>query len=103
MLLVDYIFKQVAWEDLTQKRSKKEEGERVSHVDIQEESITSRKNSKCKDLELCSVTAVKKRVLVTDVCVSKYMCTIMRDVGLSFTQGRSGVPKGTLKCIWTNL
>ena len=107
MLQADCIFEQVVKRDLTQKRSKKGDGERVSHAVIWEKSITGRKkkkeNSKCKDLEICSVIATKKRALVTDVYVNKHVCTIMRNAGFSFRQARHEVPKGILKYKQTNL
>lgn len=60
-------------------------------------------NSKCKDLEICSVIATKKRALVTDVCGNKHVYTIMRNAGFSFRQARHEVPKGILKYKQTNL
>lgn len=106
MLQADYIFEQVVKRDLTQKRSKKGNGERASHAVIWEKSITGRKkkdNSKCKDLEICSVIATKKRALVTDVCGNKHVYTIMRNAGFSFRQVRHEVPKGILIYKQTNL
>ena len=89
------------------RRDQKRDGERVSHAVIWEKSISGRKkkknNSKCKDLEICSVIATKKRALVTDVCVNKHVYTIMRNVGFSFRQARHEVPKGILKYKQTNL
>lgn len=46
MLQADYIFEQVVKRDLTQKRSKKGDGERASHAVIWEKSITGRKKKK---------------------------------------------------------
>ena len=46
MLQADCIFEQVVKRDLTQKRSKKGDGERVSHAVIWEKSITGRKKKK---------------------------------------------------------
>lgn len=60
-------------------------------------------SSKCKDLEICSVIATKKRALVTDVCVNKHVYTTMRNAGFSFRQARHEVPKGILKYKQTNL
>lgn len=81
MLLVDYIFKQVVLEGFIQKRLKKEGGERVSYIDIWEESILGRRN-KYKDFEMCLVIVIQKRVLVVDVCVC--VCIMMRNIGFFF-------------------
>lgn len=100
MLVVDYIFKQVAREGLTQK-SQKRKDERTSHVAIWGENIRGSKPSECEDLG--SVSTIKKRVLTADVCMNTYMCTIMRNTGFSFRQARCQVPKGILKCKQINI
>lgn len=69
----------------------------MSQVHIWEESIPGNENSKGKDLEMYSVTAVKKRVLIADVRMNIYVCTITRDTGFSFRQARCKLPKGTIK------
>lgn len=56
----------------------------MSQVDIWEESIPGSENSDCKDLEMYSVTAIKKRILIVDVCMNIYVCTIMREILASF-------------------
>lgn len=105
MLQADYIFNRWSREILL-RRDQKRNGERASHAVIWEKSITGRKkkdNSKCKDLEICSVIATKKRALVTDVCGNKHVYTIMRNAGFSLDKLRHEVPKGILIYKQTNL
>lgn len=48
--------------------------ERVSHVEIWEKGIPGRKNSRCKPLEACSVTTIRK----SNICLCDYVCVCVQ-------------------------